>query len=421
MTTENLFDVSRRLIPSGVNSPVRYFEPRPFFTERADKGHMWDTDGRQLIDCCNGYGALLLGHRHPVIISAVTKQLESGTLYCTPTQNETRLAGLITRYYSSIDKVRLVNTGGEATMTAVRLARGHTGRRKIVMFDGCYHGAHDSLLVKRDKDAQGIPSSEGIPPQISSHTIVSKYNDIEEISTILETDDDIAGVIVEPVAGNMGLVLPALDFLPTLRKITQKRDIVLIFDEVITGFRLGLGGAQEYFDITPDITTLGKALGGGFGIAAVGGREEIMDKLSPGGQIYSASTFAGNPIATSAAISAVNFMSTNNDMYSTLSDRAHTLAKAIGDIADDLHIPHQINQISSMLQIFFTNEPVIDRASANTSDTKKFKQLFDSLLRSGVFVAPSQFEVLFLSLAHTSLDLEKIQDAYSVALKEMIS
>ena len=375
-----------------------------------------------MIDCCNGYGALLLGHRHPSVISAVTKQLESGTLYCTPTQNETRLASMITENYPSIDKVRLLNTGGEATMTAIRLARGYTSKHRVVMFDGCYHGAHDSLLTKLGRTTDTLPSSKGIPPQVYGRTSVARYNDIDHISSIFRSCNDIACVIVEPVAGNMGLVLPTRKFLNSLRKLTREHDAILIFDEVITGFRLAPGGAQEYFGIKPDITTLGKALGSGFGIAAVGGRQDIMDKLSPEGSIYSASTFAGNPIATSAAISAIKFMNKNRDkIYNKLGDRTSKLAKFIDDIATDLHIPHQINQISSMLQIFFTDVPVSDYATAATSDTKRFRRLFNSLLSSGVFVAPSQFEVLFLSLAHTMTDITDIQNAYRIALKDVIS
>ena len=419
-SSQSLFDKAKDVIPSGVNSPVRYFKPYPFFTKRSNKGHIWTEEGQQLIDCCNGYGALLLGHRHPSVISSVTRQLESGTLYCTPTQNETRLANTIIENYPSIDKVRLLNTGGEATMTAIRLARGYTGNNRIIMFDGCYHGAHDSLLAKLGKTST-IPSSSGVPPQVYGKTTVARYNDIDHISSIFRSHNDIAGVIVEPVAGNMGLVLPTRKFLHSLRKLTREHGAVLIFDEVITGFRLAPGGAQEYFGIKPDITTLGKALGGGFGIAAVGGRRDIMDKLGPTGSIYSASTFAGNPIATSAAISAINFMNKNrNKIYHKLADRTNQLAKFIDDIATDLRIPHQVNQLSSMLQIFFTDVPVSDYTTAMTSDTKKFHKLFSSLLNNGVFVAPSQFEVFFLSLAHTISDMADIQDAYQRSLKDVI-
>lgn len=422
LTNSRLFSESKKVIPSGVNSPVRYFEPYPFFTKKSDGAHIWDEENRKYIDFCNGYGALLLGHQRKEIIQAVSKQLTRGTLYCTPTQSEIELSKLIISNYPSIDKVRLVNTGGEATMTAIRLARGFTKKKKIIKFEGCYHGAHDSVLVKAGSGSahNGISVSDGGLDEVSKNTLVVQYNNAEELEKTIRKDKDVAGVIVEPILANMGLILPENNFLYDIRKITKENNIPLIFDEVVTGFRVSEGGAQKHFGIKPDITTLGKALGNGFTIAAVGGRKEIMDLLSPGGKVYQASTFAGNPISVSAAISSIKTINkSKNKLYPKLEKYALRLTRAIDDIANDLKIPHQINTTSSMFQIFFTNEPVIDYKTSKNADSKKFQKMFQSLLKKGVFVAPSQFEVVFLSDAHTQNDLNKTLDAYSIALKSV--
>ncbi len=422
LTNSRLFSESKKVIPSGVNSPVRYFEPYPFFTKKSDGAHIWDEENRKYIDFCNGYGALLLGHQRKEIIQAVSKQLTRGTLYCTPTQSEIELSKLIISNYPSIDKVRLVNTGGEATMTAIRLARGFTKKKKIIKFEGCYHGAHDSVLVKAGSGSahNGISVSDGGLDEVSKNTLVVQYNNAEELEKTIRKDKDVAGVIVEPILANMGLILPENNFLYDIRKITKENNIPLIFDEVVTGFRVSEGGAQKHFGIKPDITTLGKALGNGFTIAAVGGRKEIMDLLSPGGKVYQASTFAGNPISVSAAIGSIKTINkSKNKLYPKLEKYALRLTRAIDDIANDLKIPHQINTTSSMFQIFFTNEPVIDYKTSKNADSKKFQKMFQSLLKKGVFVAPSQFEVVFLSDAHTQNDLNKTLDAYSIALKSV--
>lgn len=422
LTNSRLFSESKKVIPSGVNSPVRYFEPYPFFTKRSDGAYIWDEENRKYIDFCNGYGALLLGHQRKEIIQAVSKQLTRGTLYCTPTQSEIELSKLIISNYPSIDKVRLVNTGGEATMTAIRLARGFTKKKKIIKFEGCYHGAHDSVLVKAGSGSahNGISVSDGGLDEVSKNTLVVQYNNAEELEKTIRKNKDVAGVIVEPILANMGLILPENNFLYDIRKITKENNIPLIFDEVVTGFRVSEGGAQKHFGIKPDITTLGKALGNGFTIAAVGGRKEIMDLLSPGGKVYQASTFAGNPISVSAAISSIKTINkSKNKLYSKLEKYALRLTRAIDDIANDLKIPHQINTTSSMFQIFFTNEPVIDYKTSKNADSKKFQKMFQSLLKKGVFVAPSQFEVVFLSDAHTQNDLNKTLDAYAIALKSV--
>ena len=420
--SKKLFSESKKIIPSGVNSPVRYFEPYPFFTKKANGAYIWDADNKKYIDFCNGYGALLLGHRRPEIINSVTKQLAKGTLYCTPTESELELSKLITNNFPSVDKVRLVNTGGEATMTAIRLARGFTKKKKIIKFEGCYHGAHDSVLVKAGSGSahNGISVSDGGLDEVSKNTLVAKYNNIEDVEKIIQKNKDIAGIIVEPILANMGLILPEKEFLYDLRKITHENNIPLIFDEVVTGFRIAPGGAQEHFGIKPDITTMAKALSNGFAIAAVGGKKEIMDLLSPGGKVYQASTFAGNPVSVSAAIASIKTINKiKNKLYSNLERFNIAFTKSLDDIATDMGIPHQINFTASMFQIFFTDKPVIDSQTSKNADAKKFQKLFRSLLKQGIFIAPSQFEVVFLSNAHTENDLNKTLNAYSTALKSV--
>ncbi|MCH8975395.1 MAG: glutamate-1-semialdehyde 2,1-aminomutase [Thaumarchaeota archaeon] len=418
--SKKLFNDAKKVIPSGVNSPVRYYDPYPFFVKKSQGSHLWDEDNNRLVDFCNGYGALLLGHRRKEIISAVLKQLKNGTLFGTPSSLEIKLSKLIIGNFSSIQKVRLVNTGAEATMTAIRLARGFTKKKKIIKFEGCYHGSYDSVLVKAGSGAahHGISVSEGGLKEISSNTLVVQYNNSDELEAVIKKHKDIAGVIVEPILANMGLILPENNFLKNLRQITKENNIPLIFDEIVTGFRVSPGGAQAHFGIKPDLTTLGKALGNGFTIAAVGGRKDIMDQLTPGGKVYQASTFAGNPVSVSAAISSITTMNKlKNKLYSRLERYCALLARAIDDIATDMKIPHQINFTASMFQIFFTNKPVINYKSAMKSDSKKFQKLFSALLQKGIFVAPSQFEVVFLSAAHTKSDFNDALNAYQYALK----
>ena len=419
-SSKNLFTRAKKIIPSGINSPVRYYDPYPFFVKKAKGSVISDVDGNNYIDYCNAYGALLLGHRRKEIISDVEKQLEKGTLYCAPTEIEVELSELIHGNYPSMDKIRLVNTGSEATMTAIRLARGFTKKKKIVKFEGCYHGAHDSVLVKAGSGAAhiGVSVSEGSLDEVSKNTLVVQYNNSQELQSLLEKEKDVAAVIIEPVLANMGLVLPEKNFLNQVRKITSENNVVLIFDEVVTGFRMSTGGAQKYYSIKPDITTLGKALGNGFPIAAVGGKSEIMDILSPEGKVYQASTYAGNPVSVSAGVSSVKTMNKlESKLYPRLEKNCTKLVSAIRDLAADMKIPHQINSISSMFQIFFTDVPVVDYTSAKKSDMIKFKKLFEVLLKNGVFIAPSQFETVFLSYEHSKDDIGKTINAYEKALK----
>jgi glutamate-1-semialdehyde 2,1-aminomutase len=420
--SQKLFNNSKKVIPSGVNSPVRYYEPYPFFAKKSDGAYIWDEDKNRYIDFCNGYGALLLGHRRKEIINAVSTQLAKGTLFCTPTKSEIELSKLIIGNFPSIEKVRLVNTGGEATMTAIRLARGFTKKKKIIKFEGCYHGAHDSVLVKAGSGSahNGISISDGGLDEVSKNTLVVQYNNSDDLEQTITKNKDIAGLIIEPILANMGLILPENNFLNDVRKITREHDIPLIFDEVVTGFRVAPGGAQQHFGIKPDITTLAKALGNGFTVAAVGGKKEIMDLLSPNGKVYQASTYAGNPVSVAAAIASIKTINKiKSKLYSKLEHYNTLLVNAIDNIATDMKIPHRINFTSSMFQIFFTNDPVIDYTSAKKADAKKFKKMFSILLKNNIFIAPSQFEVVFLSDAHTQNDLNRTIEAFDVALKSV--
>ena len=420
--SKKLFGEARKIIPSGVNSPVRFFKPYPFFVNKSKGGTIWDEDGRHYIDYCNGYGALLLGHARREIISAVSSQLKKGTLYTIPTALEIELSKLIRKNFPSMNKVRLVNTGAEATMTAIRLARGFTKKKKIIKFEGCYHGAYSSVLVQAGSGSAhiGISDSEGGLKEISKNTLVVPYNDSHTLEQVLSKNKDVAGLIIEPVLANMGLILPEKNFLSDVRKITKQHDVPLIFDEVVTGFRVSNGGAQKTFKIKPDITTLGKALGNGFTIAAVGGKKEIMNKLAPGGNVYQASTFAGNPISVTAAINSIKTINKmKNKLYEKLARNRELLVDEIDDLATDYNIPHQINSLASMFQIFFTDKPVIDYKTSKKSNTKKFHKLFSNLLKNGIFIAPSQYETVFLSDAHTDADITKTIGAYGLSLEAL--
>nr|A0RXB3.2 RecName: Full=Glutamate-1-semialdehyde 2,1-aminomutase 1; Short=GSA 1; AltName: Full=Glutamate-1-semialdehyde aminotransferase 1; Short=GSA-AT 1 [Cenarchaeum symbiosum A] len=417
MGSRGLFERARKVIPSGVNSPVRYYAPYPFFAASASGGSIRDADGRKYTDLCNGYGALLLGHGRGEVVRAVSAQLRRGTLFCVPTEQEVELARLISGNYPSMESTRLVNTGGEATMTAIRLARGFTKRDRIIKFDGCYHGAHGSVLVKAGSGSAhlGISTSEGVPRGLARQTTVIPYND--EAAFEGAAADDVAAVIVEPVMGNMGVIPPKKGFLRLLRKLSSRLGMQLIFDETITGFRLSAGGAQEAFGVRPDITTLAKALGGGLPIAAVGGKKNIMERLAPGGSVYEASTFAGNPVSVSAALASIRTINRiKGRLYPRLERAAAALASSIADDAADLGLDRQINRVASIFQVFFTAEPVTDAASAKRADAARFDKMFRALLKNGVFVAPSQFEMASLSAAHTVEDLRNVSAAYRTAL-----
>ena len=418
--SKELFERAKTLMPGGVNSPVRAYEPYPFFTKRAKGSRLVDVDDNEYIDYCLAYGALLLGHANPVVMAAVKAQLELGSLYGTPTEQEIDLAELITKLVPSAEMVRLVSTGGEATMSALRLARAYTGKKKIIKFEGCYHGAHDAVLVKAGSGATtfGMPDSLGVPEETTRNTIVVPYNDAQKFDdTVKANKDDLAAVIVEPVIGNIGLVLPKAGFLETLREVTEKYGVVLIFDEIITGFRLSLGGAQEYFCVKPDLTTLGKVMGGGFPMAALVGKKEIMRMIAPSGKVYQAGTFSGNPVSVAAGLATLKTLRGKGaSFYEEMASKCRAIVNPLRSFAEESKLKLQIVSIASMFQIFFTSSPVCDYRTVKTADSAKFLAYHAALLKKGVFVPPSQFETCFLSNAHSPEDLKKTIEAVLAAL-----
>jgi len=421
--SEELFERAKKVLPSGVNSPVRAFKPYPFFVKGAKGSRLYSVDGDSYIDYCMAYGPLILGHSFESVLDAAREQLEKGTLYGAPTENEVNFAELISKLFPCMEMLRLVNSGTEATMHAIRLARGFTGKKKIIKFEGCYHGAHDYVLVKAGSGATsfGAPDSLGIPEETTQNTIVLPYNNYPALEEVIKREShDIAAVIVEPVIGNAGVILPNDDYLNRLRRLTDDYDILLIFDEVITGFRLALGGAQERYRIKPDMTTLGKILGGGFPIAAFGGRKEIMQHLSPLGKVYQAGTFSGNPLSVSTGYAVLQTLHKNQDeIYPKLERNCEELKKVLVDLTSTYHIEAQVNSIASMFQIFFASHPITDYVTAKSSDTKKFSIYFRELLKQGVFIPPSQFETCFLSTAHSKDDLESTIEAFDNALRKV--
>jgi glutamate-1-semialdehyde 2,1-aminomutase len=419
-----LFEKAKRIMPGGVNSPVRAFQPYPFFTKRAQGSHITDVDDNEYIDYCLAYGPPILGHANPKIAEAVRAQLKSGSLYGTPSEQEVELAELINQTVPSAEMVRLVSTGVEATMSAIRAARGYTGKKKIVKFEGCYHGAHDYVLVKAGSGATtfGMPDSLGIPEETTRNTIVIPFNDAEKLEkTIAENKDDLAAVIVEPVIGNIGVVLPKTDFLTTLRELTETFGIVLIFDEVITGFRLALGGAQEYYGVKPDMTTLGKILGGGFPMAAYVGTEEIMKMIAPSGKVYQAGTYSGNPVSVTAGLTAIKTLrEEGRDFYAKMESKREAITKPLAQLIQESKLKLQINQIASMFQLFFTDTSVVDYASAKTADNNSYMQFHGKLMQKGVFLPPSQFETCFISNSHSTEDLKETSESFSEVLHQLV-
>ena len=416
--SEELFDRAVKVIPGGVNSPVRAFQSVgmiPRFIRSAKGDRITDVDGNEYIDYVCSWGPGILGHAHPQVIQKVQEACEKGLTYGAPTENEVVLAEMISELMPSIEVSRLVCSGTEAVMSAIRAARGFTGRTKIVKFKGCYHGHSDGLLVKAGSAAltTSVPDSAGVPADFTRHTLVALYNDRDSVEQLFQAQgSEIAAVIVEPVAANMGVVLPEEGFLQFLRDITRQYGALLIFDEVITGFRLGLGGAQEYYHITPDLTTLGKIVGGGMPVGAYGGRREIMEMVSPAGPVYQAGTLSGNPIATTAGIETLKLLKEDPDIYKRLEAKAFKLEQAVKNAASGRVC---VNRIGSLMSIFFTKEQVKDYESAVSSDTSRYAEYFAYLLKSGIYAAPSQFEAMFLSDAHTQEDIGRtcdVMDSY---------
>ncbi len=417
--SEQLFGRAGKVIPGGVNSPVRFYEPYPFFATTARGSKLVTADHRTLLDYCMGYGALLLGHGYSTVTEAAKSQIDKGTLFCVPTEREVKLAEMITKMVPSAEMTRLVNTGSEATMHAIRLARAFTKKKKVIKFSGGYHGAHDYVLTRAGSGATGSPSSEGILEEASAHTSAISYNDIPALERTIEKKET-ACVIIEPVLANIGLVLPDKNYLSEVRKVTEQNDVVLIFDEVVTGFRLAPGGASEFFGIKPDLAAFAKALGNGFPIAAIAGRKEIINQLAPSGGVYQASTFAGNPVSVSAAISTLEVLARGKDsIYPKIARTCDSIVEGIKEEIEDIgDINCTINSIGSMFQIFFTPDRVRDEASAKKSDSAKFRRLFDELLKRNVFIPPSQFETCFISYAHEEEDVDKTVEAYGESLKK---
>ncbi len=422
--SKKLFAEAKKHIPGGVNSPVRAFRSvggDPLFIRKAKGSKIFDADGRAYIDYVLSWGPMILGHGHPKVNNALKKAIASGTSFGAPTELEITLAKMVKKAVPSIEMVRMVSSGTEATMSAIRAARGFTGRDRILKFDGCYHGHGDSLLVKAGSGVAtfGLPDSPGVPADLAKHTLTVDYNDLSAVQERCAREGErIACIIVEPVAGNMGCVPPAPGFLQGLRKICDRYGIVLIFDEVMTGFRVAFGGAQQLYRVKPDLTTLGKVIGGGLPVGAYGGKREIMEKIAPMGPIYQAGTLSGNPLAMTAGIETLKLLS-KPGTYAKLEKLSADLEQGLRAVAAEAGVPSTINRVGSMFTAFFTDRKVVDFKSAKTSDTTKFGDYFRAMLANGVNLAPSQFEAAFLSLAHTKADIAKTVEAARKSLKRL--
>lgn len=411
-TSDHLFERASRYIPGGVNSPVRAGKAvgiDPLFIARADGALLWDADGNEYIDYVCSWGPMILGHSHPEVVQALEESIRLGTSYGAPTEREVEMAETIVEMVPSIEMVRMVNSGTEATMSAIRLARGYTGREKIIKFDGCYHGHADSLLVTAGSGVAtlGIPGSPGVPKNLASQTISLPFNHMESLDQAFQRfGPEIAAVIVEPIPGNMGVIVPQQQFLDGLSRTTREHGSLLIFDEVISGFRVAPGGAQELFGITPDLTCLGKIIGGGLPVGAYGGKKDIMSKMAPQGDIYQAGTLSGNPLAMAAGLATLRVLR-KGDVYKELEERSNSLFSGLGGAARAAGIPSVINRVGSMGTIFFTADPVTDFETAKASDQDLFKGYYRRMLEQGIYLAPSPFEASFVSTAHSQDIIQK--------------
>ncbi|PSL35165.1 glutamate-1-semialdehyde 2,1-aminomutase [Planomicrobium soli] len=417
------FAEAKTLMPGGVNSPVRAFKSvnmDPIFMASGSGATITDIDGNTYIDYVLSWGPLILGHTHPEVVKAIQQVAVSGTSFGAPTLLENELAKLVMERVPSIEMVRMVSSGTEATMSALRVARGYTGRSKILKFEGCYHGHADSLLIKAGSGVAtlGLPDSPGVPESVAQNTITVPYNDLESVRLAFqEFGEDIAAVIVEPVAGNMGVVPPQPGFLQELRNLTTENGTVLIFDEVMTGFRVGYNCAQGHFGVTPDMTCLGKVIGGGLPVGAFGGKREIMEQVAPSGSIYQAGTLSGNPLAMTAGFETLSRL--DESSYETFIERGDQLEKGFREAAETYNIPHTVNRAGSMIGFFFTNDEVVDFASAKTSDTALFADYYRLMAEEGIFLPPSQFEGMFLSTAHTEEHIAKTVEAFHTVFAKL--
>jgi glutamate-1-semialdehyde 2,1-aminomutase len=420
LKSEQLYTRAKKIMPGGVNSPVRFYDPYPFFATSARGSRITTADHKTYLDFCMGYGAMILGHGYPSVIEAARSQLENGTLFCVPTEREIKLVEIINKVVPCAEMTRLVNTGSEATMHAIRLARAFTKRKDVVKFAGCYHGAHDYVLAKAGSGAASLPASDGVLEDSAAHTHVVPYNDPAALEREIEKNKNTACVIIEPVLANIGLVAPEKGYLNEVRKITEQNDVLLIFDEIVTGFRLALGGAAEFFGIRPDLSTFAKALGNGFPIAAITGRREVMQQLAPAGNVYQASTFAGNPVSVAAATAALGtLVEGKNAIYPQIARMCDQIVDGIKDMLSAAKLECAVNSIGSMFQVFFTPEKVRDEASAKKSDAANFRRLFDELIRRDIFIPPSQFETCFVSYAHNEDDADRTVEAYGEAFRRI--
>ena len=419
-----LFEAAQRVIPGGVNSPVRAFRGvggTPFFVAKAEGARIVDEDGRSYVDFLGSWGPLILGHAAPAIVEAVTETARHGTSYGAPTGREVEMAQQITTAVPSMEMVRLVSSGTEAAMSAIRLARGVTGRDLIIKFDGCYHGHADSLLVKAGSGGAtfGVPDSAGVPAALAALTLALPFNDLEAVSRVFESRGrEVAAVLVEPVAGNMGVVPPAPGFLAGLRALCTLHCALLIFDEVITGFRVAFGGAQALYSVRPDLTCLGKIIGGGLPVGAYGGSRELMSQIAPLGSVYQAGTLSGNPLAVAAGLATLRALE-DRTLYDRLEQLGARFERGIREAAKNAGIPVAVNRVGSMLTTFFCDGPVTDYASAKRADTARYARFFHGMLEGGVFLAPSQFEAAFVSLAHSESDLDLAAEACRVAMQRL--
>jgi len=420
--SKKLMQKAQNLIPGGVNSPVRAFKAmggNPLFIKKAKGSKIYDEDGNCLIDYVGSWGPAILGHSHPKVNAALKKAVDRGTSFGAPTELEVMLAELVLEAFPSMDMVRFVNSGTEATMSAIRLARGYTKRDKIIKFEGCYHGHSDSLLVKAGSGATtlGVPDSLGVPADIAKNTYTAIYNDITSVEDILRNDPEgVACIIVEPVPGNMGVVLPQGGFLKTLRDLCNQYGVVLILDEVMSGFRLCYGGAQKIYNIDPDMTCLGKVIGGGLPVGAFGGKRKIMEMLAPSGPVYQAGTLSGNPLAMTAGIETLRILK-GKGVYEKPDKATKDLCEGLENIANKRGIPVQVNRAGTMFTLFFNERPVYNYSDAKESNLERFAKYFRKMLESGIYLAPSQFEAVFVSFAHTKTDIEKTLIAAEKALK----